>query len=102
MKILELIKKYKIYILSVLLMVFFFRSCGKSREVKRLEKSVTAIQHVADSTSKYKDSVILSIKNKHYSDLETIDTWIKQKDRGPQLMELHPIVDSLLKESNKK
>lgn len=97
--IIPLIKKYKLYILSVLLVIFFFKSCGKSREIKRLEKSISSLQYQIDSTSKYKDSVILSIKSKHYSDLEKIETWIKQKDRGPQLMELHPIVDSLLKKS---
>ena len=94
------IKKYKIYILSTLLIIFFFKSCGKSREIKRLEKSISTLKYESDSTSKHKDSVILIIKNKHYDDLELIDSWIKQKDRGPQLMELHPIVDSLLKQSN--
>lgn len=93
------IQKYKIYILSTLLIIFFFKSCGKSREVKRLEKSISILKHENDSTSSHKDSIILSIKNKNYSDLELIDTWIKKKDRGPQLMELHPIVDSLLKQS---
>ena len=36
--IISLIKKYKLYILSVLLVFFFFRSCQKSNEIRKLGK----------------------------------------------------------------
>lgn len=38
MKALDLIKKYKIHILVSLLIIVFFRSCGKSRTITGLEK----------------------------------------------------------------
>ena len=37
-KFIELIKKYKVYILSGLLLIFFFKSCSKSTEIKKLDK----------------------------------------------------------------
>jgi len=38
MKVLEFIKKYKIHILVTLLVIIFFRSCGKSRTITKLQK----------------------------------------------------------------
>ena len=37
-KFIDLIKKYKIYILSILLLIFFFKSCSKSADIKKLNK----------------------------------------------------------------
>ena len=37
-KIIELVKKYKVHILASFLFIFFFRSCIKSGEVRKLEK----------------------------------------------------------------
>lgn len=99
MKALELIKKYKIYILSFLLLVFFFKSCGKSKDISKLEKQNIKLEHTIDSLVSVKDSTIRVLHENHYNDIERIDTWIKEKNRGPQLMELHPIVDSLLKKA---
>jgi len=49
MKILEYAKKYKIYILSALLLIFFFKSCGKSRTIGKLEKENKNVYSVVDS-----------------------------------------------------
>jgi hypothetical protein len=39
-KFLELVKKYKVYVLMSLLVIFFFRSCSKSVTVGKLQKQV--------------------------------------------------------------
>jgi len=49
-KFIDLIKKYKIYILSVLLLIFFFKSCSKSVDIKKLNK-------VNDISVDYSDSL---------------------------------------------
>ena len=43
-KIIELVKKYKVYILSVLLLFLFFKSCNKSIDNKKLQKSNVELQ----------------------------------------------------------
>ncbi len=49
MKLVELIKKYKIYILSFLVVIFFFKSCGKSRTIAKLEKNQKHHPELIDS-----------------------------------------------------
>lgn len=49
MKILEFVKKYKLYILASLLVITFFRSCGKSRTITKLEKNEKLNTEVIDS-----------------------------------------------------
>jgi hypothetical protein len=100
-KIIDFAKKYKIYILSSLLFIFVVKSCGKSRDLSRLEKSQENLTIKLDSITKAKDSIIDLKESKWSSDIEYIDTWIKRQNRGPQLMELQVITDSLLKQSNK-
>jgi hypothetical protein len=91
-KLIELIKTYKLEILIFLTVIFFFRSCSNSTKVGKLEKIV-----------KQNTSTIDSLKVAHKKEKIAIhgfyDNWITQKDRGPQLMELHLIVkDNLKKE----
>ena len=107
-KFIELVKKYKIYILSVLLIFFFFKSCGKSTDIKKLER-------VNETQKKDLDSLnnkIVSLNNKLDSIPEIIrvekinihldyDSWISSKDRGQQLMELHQIVKTNIKDLQK-
>jgi hypothetical protein len=52
-KIIELVKKYNVYILASLLVVFFFRSCSKSVKVGRLEKEVVKYQDSLDVVKKH-------------------------------------------------
>jgi hypothetical protein len=95
-KLIELIKTYKLQILIFLTVVFFFRSCSSSSKVTKLEK-----------IEKQNVSMIDSLKTKHKNEKIAIhsfyDNWITQKDRGPQLMELHFIVkENLKKEQESK
>ena len=96
MKALELLKKYKIYILSALLLIFFFRSCGKSREITRITKKYEAEMVAKDSVIVSQEAVIDSLHNLHYMDLEKLDNWISIRDRDKQLMELQPIVKEMM------
>jgi PBP1b-binding outer membrane lipoprotein LpoB len=107
-KIIEFVKKYKIHILSSLLVIFFFRSCSKSSEVRKLEKSKTKTTEVIDSLT----TVIKGQKDTINNISEVIrvekinihldyDSWISSKDRGQQLMELHQIVKTNIKDLQK-
>lgn len=104
----ELIKKYKLYILGVLLVIFFFRSCSKSTQARKADKNVTEKEMVIDSLEnvikKQKQTInefpeiIKQEKIKLHSEY---DNYISEKDRGQQLMELHMIVKENLKELQK-
>lgn len=105
----NLVKKYKLYILSVLLVMFFFRSCTKSTQIKKLDKKVNTIEIVTDSLSN--EINLRQQKIDSFPELLRVekinihleyDGWISSKDRGPQLMELHPIVKNNIKELQKK
>ena len=48
-KIIELAKKYKVYILAGFLVIFFFRSCIKSGQVRKNDKVVAEKDYVIDS-----------------------------------------------------
>lgn len=107
-KFIELIKKYKVYILGVLLVIFFFRSCSKSTQARKSDKVVTEKEVVIDSLENVvklqKETidgfpeVIRQEKIKLHTDY---DNYISEKDRGEQLMELHMIVKENLKELQK-
>ncbi len=101
-KFLELIKKYKVYILSALLLIFFFKSCSKSTDIKKLEKITTKQEFQIDSLSKKIDSIPEIIRVDKINIHLEYDEWISSKDRGSQLMELHSIVKNNIKELQKK
>ena len=95
-KLTDLIKTYKLQILIVLTVFFFFRSCSSSSKVAKLEKiekhNITTI-----------DSIMIAHKKEKIAIHGFYDNWITQKDRGPQLMELHFIVkENLKKEQESK
>ena len=108
-KFMELIKKYKIYILSVLLLYFCFKSCSKSTQIKKLDKKVNSVEIVTDSLSneiKLRQQKIDSLPEIMRIEKINIhleyDEWISSKDRGSQRMELHSIVKNNIKELQKK
>jgi hypothetical protein len=95
-KLIELIKTYKLEILIGLTVIFFFKSCSNSSKVSKLEKiekqNITTI-----------DSLRIAHKKEKIAIHSFYDNWITQKDRGPQLMELHFIVkENLKKEQESK
>ena len=95
-KLIELIKTYKLQILIFLTIIFFFRSCSNSSKVSKLEK-------IQKQNVSMIDSLKITHKNEKISIHSFYDNWITQKDRGPQLMELHFIVkENLKKEQESK
>lgn len=102
-KIIELIKTYKIQLLILFLVIFFFKSCGSSRNVDKLEKINKEQTQIIDSlilvTKTQKDL----IKNEKIKVHTFYDNWISEKNRSPQLMELHSVVkDNIRKEQESK
>jgi hypothetical protein len=100
-KFIELVKKYKIYILSVLLIFFFFKSCGKSTDIKRLERITETQKKELDSLNNKLDSIPEIIRVEKINIHLDYDSWISSKDRGQQLMELHQIVKTNIKDLQK-
>jgi hypothetical protein len=100
-KFIELVKKYKIYVLSVLLIFFFFKSCGKSTDIKRLERVTETQNKEIDSLNNKLDSVPEIIRVEKINIHLEYDSWVSSKDRGQQLMELHQIIKSNIKDLQK-
>jgi len=107
-KIIEFVKKYKIYILSGLLFIFFVRSCSKSGDVRKLEKVKIKNEKVIDSltflVNGQKDTISnISevIRQEKLKVHREYDNYISSKDRGPQLMELHMVVKKNIQDLDK-
>ena len=108
-KIIDFIKKYKLHILGILFLFYFFRSCSKSTQIKKLDKEVNNNGVVVDSLEneiKLRQQKIDSLPEIMRIEKINIhleyDEWISSKDRGPQLMELHSIVKNNVKTLQKK
>lgn len=67
-KLINFIKKHKIYILSFLLLFFLIRSCSKSGEIKKLSKQIIEYNAREDSIFKSKSLSIDSAYNQGYID----------------------------------
>ncbi len=78
----EFIKKYKLHILSVLLVFFFFKSCSKSGDIKKLEKTNEKQGFVIDSLNQKIDSIPEVIRVEKINIHLEYDVWISGKDRG--------------------
>lgn len=107
-KFIDLVKKYKVYILTILLLFYFFRSCSKSTEIKKLTREVNNNDLVVDSLKneitlrqQKIDSVPEIIRIEKINIHLEYDEWISSKDRGQQLMELHSIVKNNIKKLQK-
>lgn len=107
-KIIDFIKKYKLYILGILFLFYFFRSCSKSAQIKRLDKQVNNNGVVVDSLNneiKFRQQKIDSFPELVRIEKINIhleyDGWVSNKNRGPQLMELHSIIKNNIKELQK-
>lgn len=107
-KIIEFIKKFKIQILSTLLFIFLMRSCIKSGEVRKLEKTKANNENIIDSLSTIvngqKDTInniSEVIRQEKIKVHREYDNYISGKNRGEQLMELHMIVKDNIKKLEK-
>lgn len=97
-KIVEFIKKYKLHILVLLLCIFIVRSCSNSGKITKLERINNVQAKLIDSLTVINKSQIVLLKNEKLKIHREYDNYISEKDRGPQLMELHKIVKDKIKE----
>lgn len=108
-KFVETVKKYKVYILAGFLLIFFFRSCTKSTEIKKLDKNLSNNEIFVDSLQKEIkvrqqkiDSLPELIRIEKINIHLEYDEWVSSKDRGQQLMELHSVIKNNIRELQKK
>ena len=107
-KIIEFVKKYKVYILATLCLIFFFRSCQKSGEIRKMGKNNTENSTVVDSLEN-----VISVQKKTIDNIPNLiideklkvhteyDNYISGKNRSEQLMELHMVVKNNIKNLEK-
>ena len=93
MKILELVKKYKLHLLIALSVILFFRSCGKSRTITKLEKqdkisvqTVDSLKNVINSKTASIDSFPEILRREKLSIHLMYNDTISKLDRTPQTM----------------
>jgi hypothetical protein len=96
-KIIELVKKYNVYILALLFVFFFFKSCGKSTDIKKLEKANVELQQKVDRYEEKIDSFPEILRKEKLSIYLSLDDTISRVDRGPQLMGLHKMIKDSVK-----
>ena len=78
-KFIELVKKYKVYILSGLLLIFFFKSCSKSTDIKKLDKLSTTQKIQLDSLNSKIDSIPEIIRVEKINIHLEYDEWISSR-----------------------
>lgn len=102
--VIEFVKKYKVYVLSTLCLIFFFRSCQKSGEIRKMSKNSTVVDSlenvisVQKKTIDYIPNMIIDEKIKVHTEY---DNYISGKNRSEQLMELHMLVKDNIKKLQK-
>ena len=106
--VIEFVKKYKVYILATLCFIFFFRSCQKSGELRKMDKNKTESSTVVDSLEN-----VISVQKKNIYNITNLikceklkvhtdyENYISGKNRGEQLMELHMVVKDNIKNLEK-
>ena len=101
---LNFLKMYKLYIITGILVIILFRSCGKSRNINKLEKVKLVNTEMIDSLSnviKVKDSKLDSIPEilriEKLSIYLSLDDTISRVDRTPQLMGFHTLIKDKIK-----
>jgi|TARA_R110000803_G_scaffold133695_3_gene200849 hypothetical protein len=107
-KIVDFLKKYKFHIVVGLMVIFFFRSCQKSGDIRKLNKSKIACVSENDSLSnvvKVKthkiDSFPEFLREEKLNIHMGYDYIISKQNRGEQLMELHMVVKDNIKKLQK-
>lgn len=108
MKLIEFIKKNKLYILGLLVLIFFFRSCSRGRTITKMEKEtvrmeskIDSLQTInkiqSDSISKFPET----LRKERLSIYLSLDDTISRVDRSPQLMGLHQMIKDSVKNLTK-
>jgi hypothetical protein len=107
-KIIELLKKYKIYILGILLVVFFMRSCSRGVTISKMGKvdvtqidKIDSLNGVITTKTQKIDSFPEFLRLEKLNIHMDYDHFISKQDRGEQLMELHMVVKDNIKQLQK-
>jgi hypothetical protein len=107
-KIIELLKKYKVYILGILLVVFFVRSCGRGVTITKMEKvekvqieEIDSLNGVIKIKTQKIDSFPEFLRLEKLNLHMDYDHYISKQDRGEQLMDLHMVVKDNIKDLQK-
>lgn len=107
-KVKEFIVKYKMYILSLFLLIFFFKSCSKSSEIRKLNKEISVKNSVTDSLESvikvqvgHIDSFPEKLRIEKLNIYLSLDDTISRVDRTPQLMGLHKMIKDSIKSFQK-
>jgi len=100
-KFIQTIKKYKAYILGALFLIFFFKSCSKSTNIKKLERTNVELQDKVDSYESKIDSFPEILRKEKLTIYLSLDDTISRVDRGPQLMGLHKMIKDSVKSLQK-
>lgn len=100
--------KYKFHIVIGILIIVFFRSCGKSRNINRLEKIeanstyiVDSLQNVINVNLSTIDSIPEKLRTEKLSIYLSLDDTISRVDRTPQLMGFHALIKDKIKDLKK-
>jgi len=80
-----------------LFVFFFFKSCGKSTDIKKLEKANVELQEKVDRYEEKIDSFPEILRKEKLSIYLSLDDTISRVDRGPQLMGLHKMIKDSVK-----
>ena len=96
-KVIDFVKKNKVYVLGILFVFFFFKSCQKSVSVDKLEKSNVELQKKVDRYEEKIDSFPEILRKEKLSIYLSLDDTISRVDRSPQLMELHKMIKDSVK-----
>lgn len=86
-KFIEIVKEHQVKILIVLLLIFFFKSCGGSRDLRALENKHKI--ELADIKEKHELDKIKSFKEGQVNSLNIVIDDVSKINRPPVLMELH-------------
>lgn len=103
-KLIELLKKYKFYIVLVFAFLFYFKSCSKSRTISKMEISEKQMVQELDSITNIVkqqrakiDSFPEILRTEKMKCYLGLDDKISRLDRKPQMMKLHATIkDSIL------
>ena len=98
-KIINFVKKYKVYILAGLFVIYFFKSCGRGRTISKFERSqkgnielIDSLTHIVKNQELQIEEFPSIIKREKMLIYLSLDDTISRVDRSPQLMSLHKMI----------
>lgn len=91
-KFINVLKKYKFYIVLGLFVIFFFRSCTKSTKVTRGDIKINQQEQTIDSLKTVVDSLEQKVINVQLDLIDEFNDTISRMDRTNQMMKFHELL----------